>query len=118
VPFHNGEENVTALYARLKQVTEQVGVPFELVFVDDGSTDRTYHLLEEIAAIDSSVLVIRLGHNFGQTSALAADLDHSSGTFILAMDGVARTAEPRVSRYSEQWRTRLRCPDGHVPAPK
>jgi glycosyltransferase involved in cell wall biosynthesis len=87
VPFHNEEENVTALYARLKQVMEQVGDSFELVFVDDGSRDRSYKLLEEIAAVDSRVLVVKLRRNFGQTSALAAGFDHASGEFILAMDG-------------------------------
>jgi glycosyltransferase involved in cell wall biosynthesis len=87
VPFHNEEENVTTLYDRLKAVMEQVGDTFELVFVDDGSRDRTYRLLEEIAAVDSRVLVIKLRRNFGQTSALAAGFDHSQGEFILAMDG-------------------------------
>lgn len=87
VPFHNEEENVTTLYDRLKAVMEQVGETFELVFVDDGSRDRTFRLLEEIAAVDSRVLVIKLRRNFGQTSALAAGFDHSQGEFILAMDG-------------------------------
>ncbi len=87
VPFHNEEENVTALYARLKQVMEQVGDSFELVLVDDGSSDRSYKLLEEIAAVDSRVLVVKLRRNFGQTSALAAGFDNASGEFILAMDG-------------------------------
>ena len=87
VPFHNEEENVTALYARLKQVMEQVGDSFEFVLVDDGSNDRTYKLLEEIAAVDSRVLVVKLRRNFGQTSALAAGFDHASGEYILAMDG-------------------------------
>jgi glycosyltransferase involved in cell wall biosynthesis len=87
VPFHNEEENVTVLYARLKQVMEQVGDSFELVLVDDGSNDRTYKLMEEIAAVDSRVLVIKLRRNFGQTSALAAGFDHASGEFILSMDG-------------------------------
>jgi glycosyltransferase involved in cell wall biosynthesis len=87
VPFHNEEENVTALYARLKQVMEQVGDSLELVLVDDGSSDRTYKLLEEIAAVDSRVLVVKLRRNFGQTSALAAGFDNASGEFILAMDG-------------------------------
>ncbi len=50
-------------------------------------TDRTYKLLEEIAAVDSRVLVVKLRRNFGQTSALAAGFDHASGEFILAMDG-------------------------------
>ncbi|HZL53461.1 MAG TPA: glycosyltransferase family 2 protein [Terracidiphilus sp.] len=87
VPFHNEEENVTVLYARLKQVIEQVSDSFEMVLVDDGSRDRTYKLLEEIAAVDSRVLVVKLRRNFGQTSALAAGFDHASGEFILAMDG-------------------------------
>jgi glycosyltransferase involved in cell wall biosynthesis len=87
VPFHNEEENVTILYARLKHVMEQVGESFELVLVDDGSNDRTYKLLEEVAAVDSRVLVVKLRRNFGQTSALAAGFDHASGEFILAMDG-------------------------------
>ena len=87
VPFHNEEENVTALYDRVKLVMEQVGEPFEMVFVDDGSRDRTYRLLEEIAAVDSRVLVVRLRRNFGQTSALAAGFDHAQGEFLISMDG-------------------------------
>ena len=87
VPFHNEEENVTKLYDRVKDVMEQVGESFEMVFVDVGSRDRTYRLLEEIAAVDSRVLLIKLRRNFGQTSALAAGFDHASGEAILAMDG-------------------------------
>jgi glycosyltransferase involved in cell wall biosynthesis len=87
VPFHNEEDNVTTLYDRLKAVMEYVNESFELVFVDDGSRDRTYRLLEEIAAVDSRVLVVKLRRNFGQTSALAAGFDHAQGEFILAMDG-------------------------------
>ena len=87
VPFHNEEENVTALYDTLKAVMEQVGDPFELIFVDDGSLDRTYRLLEEITAVDSRVMVVKLRRNFGQTCALAAGFDHAQGDFILAMDG-------------------------------
>jgi len=87
VPFHNEEENVTILYARLKQVMEHFEDSFELVFVDDGSRDRTYKLLEEIAAVDSRVLIVKLRRNFGQTSALAAGFDHATGEYVIAMDG-------------------------------
>ncbi len=102
VPFHNEEENVTALYARLKNVMEQVGESFELVLVEDGSSDRTYKLLEEIAAVDSRVLVVKLRRNFGQTSALAAGFDHSSGEFILAMDGDLQHDPNEIPNFIEK----------------
>jgi len=87
VPLHNEQENVTDLYDRLKAVMEVKGEPFELVLVDDGSRDRTFHLLRQIAAVDSRVTVVKLRRNFGQTSALAAGFDHSRGEYIIAMDG-------------------------------
>jgi glycosyltransferase involved in cell wall biosynthesis len=87
VPLHNEQENVTDLYDRLKAVMEASGRSFELVLVDDGSNDRTFHLLREIAAVDSRVIVVRLRRNFGQTSALAAGFDHARGEYIIAMDG-------------------------------
>ena len=87
VPLHDEQENVTDLYDRLKAVMEVSGETFELVFVDDGSRDRTFTLLREIAAIDSRVTVVRLRRNFGQTSALAAGFDHTRGEYIIAMDG-------------------------------
>ncbi len=87
IPLHNEQENVTELYDRLKAVMEAQTDPFELIFVDDGSTDRTFHLLREILAVDSRVVVVKLRRNFGQTSALAAGFDHASGEYVIAMDG-------------------------------
>src|SRR6195256_6747485 len=81
---------------------EQVGESFELVFVDDGSNDRTYKLLEEIAAVDSRVLVVKLRRNFGQTSALAAGFDHAQGEFILAMDGDLQHDPDEIPNFLEQ----------------
>jgi glycosyltransferase involved in cell wall biosynthesis len=87
VPLHNEEENVTDLYARLKQVMESSGETFEMVLVDDGSNDGTFPLLREIAAVDSRVTVVKLRRNFGQTAGLAAGFDHARGEYIIAMDG-------------------------------
>jgi glycosyltransferase involved in cell wall biosynthesis len=87
VPLHNEQENVTDLYDRLKAVMEANGETFEIVLVDDGSRDGTFNLLREIAAIDSRVTVVKLRRNFGQTSALAAGFDHSTGEYVIAMDG-------------------------------
>src|SRR6202051_1066727 len=87
VPLHNEQENVTDLYDRLKHVMEVHGESFEIALVGDGSRDRTFNLLREIAAVDSRVTVVKLRRNFGQTSALAAGFDHSRGEYIIAMDG-------------------------------
>src|SRR5437588_13010381 len=87
VPFHNEDENVNQLYDRVTRVMEATGESFELVFVDDGSSDKTFHLLREILAVDSRVTVVKLRRNFGQTSALAAGFDHATGEYVIAMDG-------------------------------
>src|SRR6266404_8927207 len=87
VPFHNEEENVTELYDRLKNVMEATGETFEMVFVDDGSRDLTFVHLQEIAAVDRRVVVVKLRRNFGQTPALAAGFDNACGEYVIAMDG-------------------------------
>src|SRR6201985_3072668 len=87
IPLHNEQENVTDLYDRLKAVMETSGDSFEIVFVDDGSSDETFHLLRQIAGVDSRITVVRLRRNFGQTSALAAGFDNARGEYIIAMDG-------------------------------
>lgn len=102
VPFHNEEENVTNLYDRVKDVMEAVNATFEMVFVDDGSRDRTYRLLEEIAAVDSRVLLVKLRRNFGQTSALAAGFDHASGEYVIAMDGDLQHDPAEIPHFLEK----------------
>jgi glycosyltransferase involved in cell wall biosynthesis len=87
VPLHNEQENVTDLYDRLKVVMETAGETFEIVLVDDGSSDHTFAMLREIAAVDSRVTVVKLRRNFGQTAGLAAGFDHARGEYIIAMDG-------------------------------
>src|SRR3954467_11005927 len=87
VPFHNEEENVTELYDRLKNVMESTGETFEMVFVDDGSRDLTFVHLQEIAAVDRRVVVVKLRRNFGQTPALAAGFDNACDEYVIAMDG-------------------------------
>src|ERR1700680_846487 len=87
VPLHNEQENVTDLYDRLKAVMEVQGESFEIVLVDDGSRDRPFPMLREIAAVDSAVTFVKRRRNFGQTSALAAGFDHSRGEYIIAMCG-------------------------------
>ena len=87
VPLYNEAANVTALYVRLTQVMEGLDEPYEIVFVDDGSTDHTLKTLYEIYESDSRVKIIALRRNFGQTPALKAGFDAARGDIIISMDG-------------------------------
>lgn len=85
IPLKDEEANVEPLYQRL--VDELAGTNWEVVFVDDGSRDRTFRRLCQLAARDRRVKVIRLRRNFGQTAALQAAIDHSQGDVLVTMDG-------------------------------
>ncbi len=99
VPFHNEEENLPVLYRRLTRVMEEIGEDYELVFVDDGSADRTPVILKEICALDPRVVGLRLRRNFGQTAALAAGFDYAQGEVIIAMDGDLQHAPEDIPRF-------------------
>ncbi len=87
VPLYNEEENVRELHGRLRDVLDTLGSEYELIFVDDGSTDRTLQLLQEIQSADGRVVVLSLRRNFGQTAAFAAGFDYARGDVIVTMDG-------------------------------
>jgi glycosyltransferase involved in cell wall biosynthesis len=87
VPLYNEAANVTPLYVRLTQVMEDLGEPYEIVLVDDGSKDDTAQALRAISASDSRVQIVTLGRNFGQTPALQAGFDAARGEIIISMDG-------------------------------
>lgn len=87
VPLYNEEENVQELYSRLKNVLESAQYDYEILFVNDGSTDNTLELLQRIQEGDGKVIVLCLGRNFGQTAAFAAGFDYSRGDVIVTIDG-------------------------------
>jgi glycosyltransferase involved in cell wall biosynthesis len=87
IPVYNEEGNVRPLYERLSSVLQNLGKSYEIIFVDDGSTDRTLSYLEEVHAADQSVSVLSMRRNFGQTAAFAAGFDLARGNVIITMDG-------------------------------
>ncbi len=87
IPLYNEEENVRELYGSLKPVLESLRSEYEIIFIDDGSTDNTLSLLQEIQTADDAVIVLSLRRNFGQTAAFAAGFDYSRGDIIVTMDG-------------------------------
>lgn len=87
IPLLNEEENIDLLYEKLGEALDPLGSDYEIIFVDDGSTDRTPELLARLEASDERVRVLTFRRNFGQTAAFAAGFDHSRGSVIVTMDG-------------------------------
>src|SRR5258707_1541349 len=87
IPVHNEEPSLLPLYDRLTAVLESLQKPYEILFVDDASTDRSFELLENLVENDERLKVIRLRRNFGQTAALSAGFHEAEGEVIIAMDG-------------------------------
>ncbi len=87
IPIYNEEENIQILHEKLMEVLDPLEKEYEILFVDDGSADRTLSILEEIQAKDKHVVVISLRRNFGQTAAFAAGFDFARGDVIVTMDG-------------------------------
>jgi glycosyltransferase involved in cell wall biosynthesis len=87
IPLYNEEENIRPLHERLKGVLDRLGIEYEILYVDDGSTDNTLSMLEVIQAYDPSVMVLSFRRNFGQTAAFAAGFDFARGDIVVTMDG-------------------------------
>ncbi|MGJ5816960.1 glycosyltransferase family 2 protein [Paludibaculum fermentans] len=87
IPIHNEEPAILRLYDGLTSVMEIINRPYELIFVDDASNDRSFDLLANLVETDARLKVIRLRRNFGQTAALSAGFDEARGSIIISMDG-------------------------------
>jgi glycosyltransferase involved in cell wall biosynthesis len=87
IPIKDERDNLRPLHERLCRALDGLGLSWEAVFVDDGSQDGSFAVLRELAAADARVKVVQLRRNFGQTPALQAGIDWSSGDVLVTMDG-------------------------------
>ena len=104
VPLYNEEQIVPALCDRLFAVLPTLGVPFEVVIVDDGSRDRTRALLIERARSERSLRIVCLARNFGLQAAVAAGLAHARGQVVVLMDGDLQDPPELLPRMYDEWR--------------
>lgn len=102
VPMHNEEGNVEPLAGKLLAAMKALDDSFELIFVDDGSSDGTFVILERLAASHPEICAIKLKRNFGQTPALSAGFDRAIGEIILAMDGDLRSDSGDIPKLLEK----------------
>ena len=98
IPAYNEEDAVVPLYREIKVVMDRLGQPYEVFFVDDGSTDRTF---ERLSAL-SPIKIIRFRKNFGQTAALDAGFKHAQGKIFITLDGDGQNDPADIPRLLEK----------------
>src|SRR5690349_14126772 len=101
-PVFNEQDLIGAFHERVCAALE--GTAFELVLVDDGSSDETPRLLAGIAARDPRVRVVELSRNFGHQTALTAGLDHARGDAVVMMDADLQDPPELIPRMLDHWR--------------
>jgi glycosyltransferase involved in cell wall biosynthesis len=107
VPLYNESAVVQELYDRLTKTLAATGLYYELIFIDDGSSDKTIQILNTIASKDSKVIVVELRRNFGKSAAYAAGFDNAKGRIIVTMDGDLQHLPEDIPRFIEKIK------DGH-----
>jgi hypothetical protein len=120
VPLYNEALNVCPLHEHICRALQSLSITYEIIYVDDGSSDATFLRLYQLALDDPHVRLVQLGRNFGQTAALAAGIDYSAGEVLICMDGdLQNDAQdiPRLLKKLEQgydvvsgWRKRREDP--------
>jgi polyisoprenyl-phosphate glycosyltransferase len=104
IPVHNEEEVFPLLLARLRAAAESWGDEYELVFVDDGSTDRSLALMMEAARDDARVRIVKLSRNFGHQAAISAGIEQARGAAVAVMDGDLQDPPEELTRFLAKWR--------------
>ncbi len=102
IPLYNEVDNITPLFQRLNEVLPRSGVPFEVLFINDGSQDGTDAALEKIVSGDGRFKVFHLHRNCGQTAAMMAGIDHARGDILIPMDGDLQNDPVDIGRLLEK----------------
>jgi glycosyltransferase involved in cell wall biosynthesis len=102
LPVLDEEENLRPMHEKIKQALDALGKTAEVIFVDDGSTDRSLSILREIASEDPRVRVISLRRNYGQTAAMSAGIDAAKGAILIPMDADLQNDPADIKRLLDK----------------
>src|SRR4249920_2234702 len=102
IPIYNEAEGLRALYRAVTETLDRLPQSAEIVFADDGSKDGSAELLDEFAAADQRVRVLHLARNYGQTAALMAGIQNSTGDVVIPMDGDGQNDPADIPRLLEK----------------
>jgi polyisoprenyl-phosphate glycosyltransferase len=86
VPCYNEEENLNSFFKKIQNIIEEINLDYNVIFIDDGSSDQTWNIINKFSEKDSNITSLKLSKNFGHQAALKAGFDHAIGDFILSLD--------------------------------
>jgi len=101
-PVYNEEEHIVELYFRLSKVLAKLDKPYEIIFIDDGSADRTYPLIKDLKFRDEKIKIIRFMRNFGQYLALIAGFNQAKGKVIISIEGSLKSPPEEIPNLLEK----------------
>jgi len=101
-PVYNEEEHIVELYFRLSKVLSKLDKPYEIIFVDDGSTDRTYPLIKDLKLQDDKIKIIRFMRNFGKHLALMSGFNQAKGKVIVSIEGNLKSPPEQIPNLLEK----------------
>lgn len=104
VPMYNEEAVIEETYKRLREVMDRPGEPYELVFVNDGSRDRTVEIVERLCAEDGRVRLVNFSRNFGHQIAITAGMDYAEGQAIVVIDADLQDPPEVILRMIDMWK--------------
>ena len=103
IPLFNEEENIHELHRRVSEALTALGMTYEVVFVNDGSRDRTAELANEFARRDPHVVVVHLSRNFGHQAAISAGIQVAHGRGVVLMDGDLQDPPEVLGTFVKAW---------------
>ncbi len=104
IPVYNEEDVVSRTYRRLSQVMAELGEDYELIFVNDGSSDNTAAIIQEIIRHDQRVELLEFSRNFGHQAAISAGMDHARGDAVIIIDGDLQDPPELIPEMIGKWR--------------
>jgi len=103
-PVYNEQDGLEAFYRRLTDAAESIGEPYEIIFVNDGSTDETPSILHRLASDDIRVRVVEFSRNFGHQAAVTAGYDYACGRAVISLDADGQHPPEMIPQLVARWR--------------
>lgn len=103
IPFYNEEAQIPITLNTVKPILDSTGADYELILVDDGSSDKTWGVIQQAAVADSRVIGLHFSRNFGKEAAICAGLDRATGDVVILMDGDLQHPPEHIPEMLQKW---------------